>query len=142
MMITQKQWTVARRTCAGMFAAGIVAALLVFASAPIDSGTDDSKNNDFPTIVETNNATDITGTTATLNGTLNEMGDMRFAGVEFQWGEDNQYSNKTRLKAMYITGTFSACLEGLKPDTRYCFRAKAISTEYSYGKGMQFTTLN
>lgn len=67
-------------------------------------------------------ATEITKTTATLNGEIT-------AGLAckrgFDWGEGEAMDNEWYEEDSYGLGTFSHDITGLTEDTEYCFRAKA-----------------
>ena len=56
--------------------------------------------------VTTNAATDITSTSATLNGNLISLGNYSWAYVSFEWGGNSSYGNETPLGNMSTTGTF------------------------------------
>ena len=78
-----------------------------------------------PPSVTTNSATNITQTSATLNGTLNSMGNAASVLVWFEWGTTTSYGNSTPVQTMTSTGAFSANISGLSPNTIYDFVAKA-----------------
>ncbi len=138
-MIARKRWPVAARLVAGVIVSGLVAVLLVFASAPISESELISLH--FPPEVETGRATNITETTTTLNGKLEDLGDTGSIAVSFEWGTDIEYGNETMLQPMITPGTFSYVLENLASSTIYHFRAKAMGNGYDYGEDMTFITL-
>ena len=78
-----------------------------------------------PPQVTTNPATDISQTSATLNGTLNSMGNADSCLVWFEWGTTPSYGNSTSVQTMTSTGSFSANISGLSPNTTYYFEAYA-----------------
>ncbi len=92
--------------------------------------------------VTTNNATAITATSATLNGTLTDKGTAANVTVSFDWGlTTDNYTTSTPSVSMNTTGNFSFTLDGLSANTTYYFRAKAAGDGVSYGEEQSFTTL-
>ncbi len=90
--------------------------------------------------VTTNDATDITISSATLNGNLDDLGAAGTVNVSFEWGLTTSYGNETTPEAMTLTGAFSANLSSLSSDTTYHFRAKAVGNGTSYGEDRSFST--
>ena len=93
--------------------------------------------------IETNEATEIEITSARLNGTLLDMGSFEAgATVFFDWGLTDLYGNETELQILTETGTFSAVIDELEPDTVYHFRAVAIGCGGTgvFGMDMLFQT--
>ena len=88
----------------------------------------------------TNPATDMAADSATLNGTLDDLGAASSVEVYFEWGLDTSYGNETTPQTMTTTGLFSANLSGLDPYTTYHFRAKAVGDGINYGQDKSFTT--
>jgi hypothetical protein len=89
-------------------------------------------------------ATDITLSTALLNGTV----DANFfsSTVSFEWGLTNSYGNTVAATPAQVTGNtvtpVSATLPGLDPGTTYHFRCKATNAGgTAYGADQNFTTL-
>ncbi len=138
-MITQEQCSNPIRIIAGMFVAGLVTVLLVFASAPIPKSVLLADVYLSPE-VKTNEATEITSDSATLNGSLTSLGQDEYVAVYFDWGTSDMYGNETTMQVMTSLGTFSLSLEKLTPNTTYHFRANASGINISYGKGMTVTT--
>jgi hypothetical protein len=93
-----------------------------------------------PPGVTTDPATGITSTTATLNGSLTDLGDASSVQVSFQWGLTTAYGNQTSPQTKTSTGSFSATLTGLSASTTYHFRAKAVGEGTSFGIDRTFTT--
>ena len=93
-----------------------------------------------PTLA-TNPATSITTTSATLNGNLSSLGADSSVTVSFEWGTTTGYDNTTTPQIKNTTGSFSAGLSGLLPDTTYHFRFKVFSLTTTYGADESFTTL-
>jgi len=91
-----------------------------------------------PTVL-TNPATDIAADSATLNGTLDDLGAASSVEVYFEWGLDTSYGNETTPQTMTTTGLFSANLSGLDPYTTYHFRAKAVGDGINCGQDKSFT---
>ena len=92
--------------------------------------------------VTTNTASNITTTSATLNGSLDDLGSFISVDVSFEWGtETGVYPYETTLEEMTGTDAFSAILTGLSSDTTYYFRAKAEAYgTIAYGSELSFTT--
>ena len=90
--------------------------------------------------VTTNNATNITTNSATLNGNLDNLGTASTVYVSFEYGLTTAYGNETTPQAMTTTGPFSFPLTGLLPNTTYHVRAKAVGDGTSYGLDKSFTT--
>jgi hypothetical protein len=99
----------------------------------------------MPPAVTTGNAADITQQTATLNGTLDNLGTAETVDVSFKWGttEGGPYPNQTTPQARTETGAFSAEVDTLQQNTTYYFIAKADGGIYGtdYGTEVSFTTL-
>jgi len=70
-------------------------------------------------------ATDITTSSATLNGDLASLGTATTVNVSFEYGLTNQYGNTTTIQTVSAAGTFHTSLSDLSPGTTYHFRAKA-----------------
>ena len=99
------------------------------------------KTGTIPPVAITSAAADVTGTTATLNGSLDDLGTASPVDVSFEWGETTAYGNTTATAiSMAATGDFDAAITGLDPSTTYHFRARAAGDGVSYGADMTFTT--
>jgi hypothetical protein len=95
-----------------------------------------------PTVV-TNAATAITGTTATLNGTVNANGTS--STVTYQYGLTAAYGTTVPGVPSPVTGTVvtptTAAITGLTTNTLYHFRIVAVNAGgTTYGDDMTFTT--
>jgi len=95
---------------------------------------------DEPPVVSTNDATNITCNSATLNGYLHDLGDAMSVNVSFEWGTDDSYGNETEPQVMNTVGSFSADINDLEPDTTYHFRAKVVGSSTAYGEDKSFST--
>ncbi len=95
-----------------------------------------------PPIVSTINATNITNTSATLNGSLVSLGSYYCANVSFIWGiTSSSLTKETTPEVMTSTGNFTANLSDLSPSTTYYYQAKALTDNTSaYGDVVSFTT--
>ena len=94
-----------------------------------------------PPTVATEAATSIGAATATLNGSLTNLGSASSIEVSFEWGTTTDYGNETTPQEVTETGTFSATLSsGLTANTTYHFRAKAVGQGTGYGIDRTFTT--
>ncbi len=90
--------------------------------------------------VQTNSASYIQSTYATLNGNLYDLGGYNSATVWFQWGTSTNYSNTTYITTQNYSGTFSGQITGLIANQTYHFRAVAQNTAgTTYGQDLQFT---
>jgi hypothetical protein len=79
-----------------------------------------------PPVVTTNPATNITQTSATLNGTLNNIGGASTCLVWFKWKLSTATTwNETTPISMTATGPFSAVISGLTAGQTYYFEAFA-----------------
>jgi len=94
-----------------------------------------------PPSVSTNGATGVAVNSATLNGTLHDLGSVSSVDVSFQYGTSSgMYSNQTTAQSMTAAGDFNALIGGLSPTTTYYYRAKARGDGTSYGTEHVFTT--
>lgn len=104
--------------------------------------TDDEPSGSAPTTV-TDNATNITSNSATLNGTVNPNG--LSTEVNFLWRKPGQAANPTDLYQDIGDGTspvsVSTDISGLEEDTQYEFQVYAVnSVSGSFGTWKTFTT--
>jgi subtilisin family serine protease len=91
--------------------------------------------------VTTNDATDITTTSAALNGYLNSLGLDSAVDVSFEWSTTSGNLDQfTPAQTMDSTGAFSTSLSNLEAGTQYFFRAKAEGSSTVYGNELGFTT--
>jgi hypothetical protein len=93
-----------------------------------------------PPAVTTSAATGIGTGSATLNGNLTSLGSASSVQVSFEWGLTTGYGNVTTPGAKTATGSFSASLTSLTPNTTYYYRAKAVGASTTYGTTLNFTT--
>lgn len=85
-------------------------------------------------VVRTDPATNVLGTSATLNGYLiNDCGEA--CDCSFQWGLTTSYGNETSTQEKSAANAFSIGLTDLLPATEYHYRAKATNS-YGTGYGM------
>lgn len=83
--------------------------------------------------VTTNSASDVTETSATLNGTLDDLGGESSVDVYFEYGTTTSYDSTTTAQTLSATGAFSDDLTGLTAEQTYHFRAAVtdgLSTWY------------
>ncbi len=139
-MNARKLWAISGRMVAGILVAGIVAVLLVFASAPISKSKVLEAVYLSPKVI-TNQATEITDSTVTLNGELESLGEGEYAAVYWEWGASEVFDKETSPQVMTSPGTFSFHLSGLKPATEYFFRANAANINRAFGETLTFTTI-
>ncbi len=92
-----------------------------------------------PPAVTTNDATEVTTTSAKLNGTLTSRGSAASVTVSFEYGTQSG-GPYTEVAAGTITsGTFSASIGSLTAGTKYYFRTKAVGIGTAYGTEKSFT---
>lgn len=91
--------------------------------------------------VQTNEAADITVSSATLQGYLINDGGQT-TQVRFEWGTSIAYGSTTTWQSKGTAETFTASLTGLSANTLYFFRAVAKWADgtTTYGTGRTFTT--
>ena len=92
--------------------------------------------------VTTNDATNVTTASATLNGDLTSLGTADNVTVTFEWGTvPGSYTRTTADQARTSAGAFSADLSGLTHGTTYYYRAKADGDGVPvYGQEKSLTT--
>ncbi len=91
--------------------------------------------------VTTNAASNPGETSATMNGTLDNLGGSTNVTVLFEWGRNGSYVNTTAAVILDNPNNFTANLSGLQAGTTYQFRAKATNDGgSSYGNKYLFTT--
>ena len=98
-----------------------------------------------PSVV-TNGATNLAPTSATLQGTLQGMGDYDFISMSFEWGTTTSYGSVTSETTLTAAGTYALVITGLSSNTLYHYRAVsrvATTTGDIYWRGADrsFTTL-
>ncbi|MGD0855383.1 MAG: hypothetical protein ABSA18_06220 [Dehalococcoidia bacterium] len=72
-------------------------------------------------------ATDISGSTAVLNGTLGSLGNTSRAQVWFEYGTTADYGNSTEQQTLDYPGQFRSTITGLAPGRTYYYRAVALN---------------
>ncbi len=102
-------------------------------------------NDDWTSIVATSAATDITSTTAAVNGSVNAMGGS--TAVRFEYGLTTAYGSSIVAAESPLTGSLlvpvHADLSNLIPDTTYHYRAVGMNSYgTTYGQDQTFLTLN
>ncbi|MEW6142748.1 MAG: Ig-like domain-containing protein [Chloroflexota bacterium] len=93
-----------------------------------------------PPTVTTEAATNVAITTATLNGNLTNLGGATTVNVNFEYGTTTSYGTQTTAEAKTATGTFSANVTGLTPNTLYHYRARGVGQATGTGADATFTT--
>ena len=95
----------------------------------------------YPPIVSTNNATNISTNSATLNGSVNPNGSS--TAYAFEYGTTTSYGSNTTITNIgsgTYTQNVSANISGLQSNTTYHFRISAANTTVVYGSDNTFTT--
>lgn len=93
--------------------------------------------------VSTDSASDITDSSATLNGSLDDLGGATSADCYFEWRKGAASSwDTTSVQSLTSTLVFSEELTGLTSETDYEFRAIAVADDGSTDTGstMAFST--
>jgi len=98
-----------------------------------------------PTVV-THDATEITATSAMLNGELTDLDGIDATDVSFLYGKVGESFTSSTEWTYYSTDTYSYEITGLAPDTTYNFKTRANNmteedTFYVFGETREFTTL-
>jgi len=101
--------------------------------------TDGAPPDEEPTVV-TNAATNIDDASATINGSLTDMGTASTVSCYFEYGTTTAYGSSCSAVDMTATGSFWCDLSGLSEDTTYHYRAVADGDGTAYGADMTFTT--
>ncbi len=109
-------------------------------SGRIDVGIDETPY-DSPEVT-TDPATQVTGVSARLHGTLISMGDEPSVDVYFEWDSDmsEPFAFRTGTQTLYNPGTFSSAITGLKDAWTHYFRAVATGSGNAVGATIDFTT--
>jgi len=96
----------------------------------------------YPT-VSTGEATSITATGATIQGTLDGLGSYATLYASFEYGDTVAYGSTTAEETMTAVGGFNASLTGLDPETTYYYRARVryAADSYVYGAQDTFATI-
>jgi hypothetical protein len=137
-------------TSTGVFSAGLSSlthsTIYYYRAKAVGHGTVYGVERSFTTLtppeVTTNVATNITTTSARLNGDLTSLGTAASVTVSFQWGTSSgSYPNETTGVARTAIGTFYVDLGSLTHSTTYYYRAKAVGDSTVYGVERNFTTL-
>jgi len=90
--------------------------------------------------VVTNSPSQTTATSATLNGTINNVTSTYSTGY-FEYGVGDALDKSTTASLVTLVGTFNSKLTGLLPKTQYSFRAASkIGGLTIYGDVMTFNT--
>lgn len=102
------------------------------------NGSDQTFTTNDPPIVTTGNASSITTTGATLNGTVDTRGQP--TTYKFQYGTTAAYGSESTVGTV-STASVSAAISGLTPGTLYHFRVVATNPDGSAnGNDRTFTT--
>jgi hypothetical protein len=107
------------------------------------SGAASVTETDPNPVVTTGGVSDLTGSSATLNGTLDDLGGADSAEVVFDWCESEVSTwNSTAAETLTTTGAYSYGLTELSPDTTYEYRAVVQTSdgEAATGAVAEFTT--
>jgi phosphodiesterase/alkaline phosphatase D-like protein len=104
-------------------------------------GTERSFITATPPAVTTGNASGVTATSVTLNGSLTSLGSASSVSVSFQLGTSpGAYGFETAAEVRNSTGSFQFSVSSLASGTTYYYRARATGTGTSYGLEKSFNT--
>ncbi|MFC7008688.1 hypothetical protein [Halalkalicoccus salilacus] len=108
----------------------------------VDDGGDGDDGEETIVSVTTNNASNVSESSATLNGSLDDLGGADSTDVYFEWGLSGNLSNTTEPQTLSSTGTFSEELSELEAGEEYEYRAVAEASDgdIDTGSSMTFTT--
>ncbi|UCF08685.1 MAG: fibronectin type III domain-containing protein, partial [Thermoplasmata archaeon] len=107
---------------------------MVMSVAP-DNTTDD--------ISSVNNATDITESSAVLEGGIYNFESEGPLEVSFEWDSEQgpPYAYETGTRTISSSESFNETIDGLSPETTYYYRLKAVGSDYTYySRESSFTT--
>lgn len=93
--------------------------------------------------VTTDGTADISSSTATLSGSLEDIGGAESSDCQFEWRQVGDSTwNVTAEQTLTSTGSFDAKLDGLTESTEYEFRAAATASDGAadLGSTVEFTT--
>lgn len=93
--------------------------------------------------VSTGDATNVSGSSATVSGNLSDLGGADSVDVYFEWGESGSgLPNTSGRQTLSTTGTVEADLSGLQSGTEYTYRivAETSSGDSAQGDTRSFTT--
>jgi hypothetical protein len=92
--------------------------------------------------VTTNVATGVTGSSATLNGSLDSLGGYTPVYVSYQYGTTTNYAFSTVEEAKTLITNYSITASSLLSSTTYYYRARVRygAGLYAYGAAKSFTT--
>ena len=95
-----------------------------------------------PPLVTTTSAGPVGATGATIQGELDALGTAGGVSVGFRFGTTTSYGNEVDgvPASLNGSGTFSASLDGLAPDTTYHYQSVAVGDGIGYGLDRTFTT--
>jgi subtilisin len=108
-----------------------------------DTGSTASITTDTDVVVSTDAATDVGESSATLEGTLSDLGDASSADVGFEYRESSATTwTATATETVSATGTVTRDVSGLSSGTEYEFRAVATASDgdVDAGSATTFTT--
>ncbi len=111
-------------------------------SGEYDIGSEVTVTTPTAFAVETDAATGVDASSATLNGNLTGLGGASSADVQFKYWVQGQQSTTTQFtsfQTLTSTGTFSASVSGLSANTTYVFRAQARDSAGTWTAGTTLT---
>lgn len=103
---------------------------------------DVTRNGEGYGVIETNAATNISSTKATLNARISSSNTKRVEAYGFCYGTDQNNMKMVTVANGSFTGSYSKVLKNLQPNTRYYFKAFIWNNYdyYTYGSIQSFYT--
>ena len=91
--------------------------------------------------VTTDQATEVAGSTAIMNGSITDAGSSNATVRGFDWGTTSSYGSETSASGSFGTGAFYIALSSLACGTTYHYEAYATNAAgTAYGSDVSFTT--
>jgi hypothetical protein len=94
-----------------------------------------------PTLI-THAASDLTKTSAKLNGELTDLGSATSADTSFEYkkSSDSEFT-EVQVQSGATKGIFEKSIDGLDPGTEYIYKAKAVGDVEGFGGDTKFDTV-
>ena len=142
--MARNEATLLAATAATEYASGDFAAASTHYAAALTAmqSAIDTLASGTPPVVATDNASNISASSARLNGSMASRGSADNATASFVWGTSpGTYTYETPGDVMSGAGAFYCDLGSLIPGTTYYYKARAVGAGTSYGAECSFTAL-
>ncbi len=103
-----------------------------------------STDNNREDIIQVDDATDITESSAILSGEVNNLEETGTLEASFEWGLNSgpPYAYETETHTISSAGSFNETIDGLTRETTYYYRMKAVGSDDTYySRERSFTTI-